>query len=82
MSIASVVYFEKACVTKFLLSYAVFAESGSFYEMKNQRKFILFKVSNTKAWTEREVVTIQASERCYFGNNSLYILHKLSLLNL
>ena len=40
-------------------------ESASFYDMNNQREFILFKVSNTKARTECKFVTIEASERRY-----------------
>ena len=37
-------------------------ESASFYELKNQREFILFKVSNTKTRIDCKIVMKRLSE--------------------
>ena len=64
VSIVFVVYFEKACLIKFLFSFRYSQASAPFCELKNQREFFLFKFSSTKTRTEWKVVITETSERC------------------
>ena len=78
VSIVSVVYFEKACLINFLISYPVFPRECIILWVEKSAWIFFSKVRNTKARTECKVVIIKSSERGYQGRccSLLLVLNK------